>query len=197
MEAALPEVTQEVLAALGIEGRYVLAVGTLEPRKNLSRLLDAHMQLPEALRARFPLMVAGGGGWKNEELTEKLATVDHVRHLGAVDRSQLTALYTGAALFVYPSIAEGFGLPILEAMACGTPVLTSNTTSMPEIAGGAALLVDPHDTTAIARQLEQLLTDSVAVKDLSERGLARAQEFSWEKTARATLDVYRAALGGA
>ncbi len=179
------------------QGPYVLAVGTLEPRKNLRRLIEAHAQLPLELRQAFPLVVVGSGGWKNERLLDCLQTAEHVHLAGSADTQQLTKLYRGASVFVYPSLAEGFGLPILEAMACGTPVITSNVTSMPEVAGDAALLIDPEDSAAIAGALERVLTDEALAAELSERGKRRVAEFSWHKAAAETLDVYRAAIDSA
>ncbi len=184
------------LQQLGLEGGYVLAVGTLEPRKNLLRLLEAHCALPAELRRRFPLAIAAGGGWRNKQLERRLEGADFVHRLGHVKRQQLADLYSCASAFVFPSLAEGFGLPILEAMACGAPVITANTTSMPEVAGDAALLVDPLDTASITSALERLLGDAALAADLRQRGLQRAALFSWPATAAATLDFYRHAVAG-
>lgn len=170
---------------------YVLAVGTLEPRKNLSRLLEAHEALDADLRRAHPLVIAGGGGWKNEELLEHCNGRDGVRLLGEVDDDNLAALYGAAALFAYPSLAEGFGLPVVEAMRCGAPVVTSNLSSLPEVAGNAARLVDPVDTEAIHRALDELLRDKQAREELRARGRDRAGDFSWAEAASETWKVYR------
>lgn len=166
---------------------YVLAVGSLEPRKNLERLLDAHRDLPGGLRRRFPLVVASGGGWRNERLVERLRTQENVHSVRGFDHDTLRDLYTAATVFAYPSLAEGFGLPVLEAMACGAPVVTSDRSSLPEVAGDAARLVDPTDTTAIRDALADLLTDPAHRRDLAARGSARAALFSWRRTAEGLL----------
>lgn len=181
------------LAPLGLApGAYVLSVGSLEPRKNLAALLRAHAELPAALRADFPLVLAGSPGWHNAELKAELereSAVGFVRHLGRVELETLVALYNGAALFAYPSLAEGYGLPVVEAMACGAPVLTSTTSALPETAGGAARLVDPHDPAALATTLAQLLDHPDERQDLRQRGLARVAALSWQKTAQVLLDL--------
>ncbi len=165
---------------------YVLAVGTLEPRKNLERLLDAWLALDPAVRERHDLALVGPRGWDDETIVGK-AEAAGARLLGRVSDDELRALYAGAAAFAYPSLYEGFGLPVLEAMAAGAPVLTSNVSSLPEVAGDAALLVDPLDTAAITAGLEQLLTDDALAARLRADGPVRAAEFSWGRTARETL----------
>ncbi len=190
------EARQKVRESFAIEGPYVLAVATLEPRKNLRRLLAAYMGLPAELRERHPLVMAGGKGWLLDE--EDLAGLDSAMRLGHVALDELVALYSAATVFAYPSLAEGFGLPVVEAMACGAPVLTSNVSSLPEVAGDAAHLVDPVDTDAIRDALRHLLEDPERRSDLRQRGFERAATFSWERTARETLELYRklAAAGG-
>ena len=189
---ATPEITT-ALAPLGLQpGAYVLSVGSLEPRKNLAALLRAHGELPAALRAAFPLVLAGSPGWHNAELKAELereTQTGHVRHLGRVELETLVALYNGAALFAYPSLAEGYGLPVVEAMACGAPVLTSTTSALPETAGGAARLVDPHDPAALATSLAELLASPETREDLRRRGQARVAALSWQKTAQVLLDL--------
>jgi len=188
-----PEETAQLLAPLGlIPGSYVLSVGSLEPRKNIASLLHAHAALPETLRRAFPLVLAGSPGWKNEALAADLdaaETAGFARRLGRVERETLVALYNGAALFAYPSLAEGYGLPIVEAMACGAPVLTSNLSALPETAGGAARLVDPHDGAALTAALAELLDDAEARHELSRLGLQRAASLSWRHTALTLLDL--------
>ena len=158
-------------------GEYVLAVGTLEPRKNLQRVAEA------VRRVGLELRVAGAPGWGRVE-----ARLDGVRWLGFPPDEQLAALYRGALCVAYPSVYEGFGIPVLEAMACGAPVVTSTGTATEEVAGGAAVLVDPRDVDAIASGIEQ----AIARRDeLRRLGLRRAREFSWADSAAATADVYR------
>jgi alpha-1,3-rhamnosyl/mannosyltransferase len=186
------------LAPLGLRaGEYLLYVGTIEPRKNLLRLLQA---LDLAGATTGPLVLAGGHGWNNAAIrtaVERLARTGRVRSLGYVPDELRPVLLTGARAFVYPSLYEGFGLPPLEAMACGTPVLTSNVSSLPEVVGDAALFVNPDDVDALATGLARLWRDETLRADLRARGLAQARQFSWERTARATLDVYRAVLARA
>lgn len=175
--------------SFGLEGPYVLAVATLEPRKNFRRLLAAYTELPPELQERHPLVLAGGKGWLLDE--GDLAGLDAAMRLGHVALEDLVALYSGATVFAYPSLAEGFGLPVVEAMACGAPVLTSNVSSLPEVAGDAARLVDPLETGGIRDALRDLLEDPEKRTDLRRRGFERAATFSWERTARSTLELYR------
>ncbi len=184
-----------VLAAHGLaDGGYVLAVGTLEPRKNLERLAAAHALLPPALRRRAPLALAGGAGWGGVEagpaLARALAAGD-ARALGRVDDAALAALYARAAAVAYPSLYEGFGLPVLEAMACGAPLVHSATTAVAETAGGAGLAVDPLDPEAIAAGLAAVLEDAALAARLRAAGLERAAAFSWAETARRVVEVWR------
>lgn len=176
----------------GITGDYILYVGTLEPRKNIGRLVEAYSRLES--RRDLRLVIAGGKGWLYDELfkkVEELKIDESVSFLGYIPRKDLPALYSGAELFVYPSIYEGFGLPVLEAMACGTPVITSNVSSLPEVAGDAALLIDPNNVEELASAIEKLLSDSELRSELMNKGLERAKLFSWERTARETLAVYQ------
>jgi glycosyltransferase involved in cell wall biosynthesis len=165
---------------------YVLAVGTLEPRKNLERLVAAWASLAEAVRGEHVLALVGPRGWDDAPIL-RAAQDAGARLLGRVSEEELRALYAGASAFAYPSLYEGFGLPVLEAMATGVPVITSSTSSLPEVAGDAALLVDPHDAGAIAGALTRVLTDQALAADLRARGPERARAFSWERTARETL----------
>lgn len=183
-----------MLAAWGLaQGHYVLSVGTLEPRKNLTALFEAYAGLAPALRQRFPLVVAGMSGWHTQGLmksAEGLIGRGELKLLGYVDDALVPALYAGAAAFCYPSRYEGFGLPALEAMACGIPVITSNRTSLPEVVGNAGLMVDPDDVDALRAQLHSLLEDRAQAHTLGQLGLVRAQDFSWERCARETYGVY-------
>jgi len=171
------------------EGPYVLSLGTLQPRKNYVRLIRAFNQLPDHLADQ--LLIAGGRGWLYEEiLAEARQHADRVRLLGFVDDTDLPALYRHAALFAFPSLYEGFGLPVLEAMACGVPVVCSNSSSLPEVAGDAALLVDPLDTDRLAVAMACVLGDAVLRQDMVARGLAQASGFTWELAARQLCDAF-------
>jgi alpha-1,3-rhamnosyl/mannosyltransferase len=185
-----------VLSAYGLKpDGYVLCVSTLEPRKNIRRLLEAHARLPDELRRGFPLILAGGRGWLEGNLLADLAKAEaqgQARHLGFVPQEALPALYAGARGSCLPSLYEGFGLPILESMAAGTPVLTSNRSSLPEAAGGAALLVDPEQVEAIRDSLVQLLTDDPWREQARGAGLAVAARHTWENCVQRTVEVYRA-----
>ncbi|MBN1978913.1 MAG: glycosyltransferase family 4 protein [Anaerolineae bacterium] len=187
---------EQALAPLRLApGEYMLYVGTIEPRKNLERLVEAYHQVRNLTPAP-KLVLAGARGWKCEgvfERVEALGLKDEVVFLGQVPDSILPALYNGAVAFAYPSLYEGFGLPPLEAMACGVPVIASDTSSLPEVVGDAGVLVDPDDTGALADALAALLSDDEKRAELSARGLARASAFSWEQTAFKTLEVYRLA----
>jgi len=176
---------------------YLLSVGTLEPRKNIERTLLAYAALPTNLRGAFPLVLTGGKGWKDEAILaciKQIKPPGRVVLTGYVAHQELLALYAACAVFVYPSLYEGFGLPILEAMAAGAPVITSNTSAMPEVAGDAALLIDPNSVDELAAAMQRLLEDRHLAVDLSKRGQARARDFTWARTAAQTLDVYRRVL---
>lgn len=174
-------------ARLGLTGRYVLWAGTIEPRKNLPVLLDAF----ESVDSDARLVLAGPQGW-NEELGDRLSRLgDRVRPVGFVDPATLRALYAGADLFCFPSRQEGFGLPVLEAMAQGTAVVTSAGTATAEVAGAAGVLVEPGDRAALAEAISSLLADDGRRAELGLAGLDRARdEFGWERTARALAAAY-------
>ena len=183
-----PRPTQEMDAVAeryGLQRPYILFTGTLEPRKNVVGLLDAYEGLPEALRERFQLVLAGGMGWLATEVKQRLEELAGLRVIstGYVPDAELPAIYSGAELFVYPSFYEGFGMPPLEAMACGVPVITSDTSSLPEVVGDAAIKIDPHDTRALSEAMELVLSDSATATRMRERGLAQAQRFTWASSA--------------
>ncbi len=167
-------------------------MGTLEPRKNVPRLLEAYARLRR--RGNAPLLVlAGARGWQHAAIDARVAALglaDTVRFLGYVPPAELPLCYNAASVFAYPSLYEGFGLPPLEALACGTPVVTANTSSVPEAVGDAALLVDPRDSAALADALAAALTDRVLRDRLRQAGLAQARRFSWRQMAEQTLAVY-------
>jgi glycosyltransferase involved in cell wall biosynthesis len=174
--------------------QFILFVGTLEPRKNLERLIEAFARLrPNGAK----LVLVGGKGWLYEDLfakVEALGLDDAVLFPGYVRSEELPLWYNAASAFAYPSLYEGFGMPVTEAQACGTPVLTSTSSSLPEAAGEGALLVNPEDVDAIASGLARILDDDALRETLTERGLAHARTFNWSRTARETVQVYRRAL---
>jgi glycosyltransferase involved in cell wall biosynthesis len=180
----------------GLNAPYFLFVGTLQPRKNYERLLAAFDRFAVGATERYLLAFAGTQGWQGERFRralDRMGARDQVRLLGYVNDADLPGLMSGAVALAFPSLYEGFGLPALEAMACGTPVLTSGCSSLPEVVGDAAQLVDPLNTEAIADGLARLANDEALRAALRERGLARAATFTWERTARETLEVLRAA----
>lgn len=187
--------TIEVLKRYGLEhGGYVAFVGTLEPRKGLTVLLDAWIQLPEHLRRTYPLVIAGASGWRNSDLLERIQTLQsrgEVKYLRFVSAEELPFIYSGAAVFTYPSIYEGFGLPVLEAMASGVPVLCTSGTSMAEFAQGAVLLHEPGSSESLAFELTTLLESEDLRACYIRKGLLQAEKFSWARCARETLDVYK------
>jgi glycosyltransferase involved in cell wall biosynthesis len=178
----------------GIKRDYIMQVGNIEPRKNLPRLFEAFKLLKEKTNNSYQLVNVGKQGWLYKEIFEMInryGLQEDIIFTKYVNEEDLVLLYNGAELFVYPSLYEGFGLPILEAMSCGTPVITSTVSSMPEVAGKAALLVDPLNSEEIAWTIYTVLTDTELKNRLRSSGLDRATHFSWEKTAQQTLEVYQ------
>jgi len=192
-----PEDCLAVLARHGLaHGDYLLFVGNVEPRKNLVALIDAYGRMRKGIPRAPRLVIAGSAGWKNEAIHEAARTspvAADIRFLGHVPDADLPRLVNGAVAFVYPSLYEGFGLPPLEAMACGTPVITSNRSSLPEVVGDAALVVDPDDRAALADAMARVVSDAALREDLRARGLARARGYTWDETARRTIAVYEEA----
>lgn len=173
---------------------FVLAVSTLQPRKNFVRLIQAFAQLAHR---NLHLVIAGGKGWLYDSIfaeVTRLGLQNRVHFPGFAPETLLPALYSAAHGLAYPSLYEGFGLPMLEAMACGTPVLAATTSCLPEVAGGAALLVNPLEVDALAHGLERLISDTALRADLIQRGFARAAQFTWGQAAHTLLDVYRRLL---
>lgn len=179
--------------------RYWLSVGTLEPRKNLHRLLDAFSQLSNAERRACPLVIVGGLGWGYGDLLkriERLAASGEIRYLGYMSRQLQAALMSGAKALIYPSRYEGFGLPLVEAMQSGTPVIASNAACLPEVLGTAGSVFEPDDVDTLTAHLRRLLEDEQFARMLSRRGLERSRAFSWSQCARQTHRVYEDAVSG-
>ena len=175
---------------------YVLYVGTVEPRKNLAALLDAWQAMPAGLREQFDLVVAGPEGWRSAETMARLRSgAAGVRYLGYVPEPDLPGLTAGAAVFIYPSLYEGFGFPVAQAMAAGVPVITSNLSSLPEITGGAAALINPRSLAEMRAALDRLLTSPAARAQLAEAGRIQARRFRWDACARQSVAVFEKVLG--
>jgi len=184
---------QAVCARYGIVGPYILSVGTLQPRKNFVRLIEAYHTVWAARDIPHRLVIAGGPGWLYEpiyEARERLRLQDRVILPGFVEEQHLPALYSGADLFAFPSLYEGFGFPVLEAMACNTPVITSNTSSLPEAAGRAALLVPPTDVDALAEAISQGISNTALRQELLRAGREQCSRFSWDQSAEQLLAAY-------
>lgn len=188
--------TDRLLTGMGLPERYLLCVGNLQPRKNLRRLLEAFATLPREIRP--PLVVVGQPAWLSDDVYAAVRRHDleaDVHFTGFVSTEQLVAVYSRAHAFAYPSLYEGFGLPVLEALACGVPTLASDRSSLPEVAGDAALLVDPEDVEAIGSGLERIIGDEELRQQMAERGPLQAARFSWERCADATARAYELAMG--
>jgi glycosyltransferase involved in cell wall biosynthesis len=178
-------------------GEYILVVGTLEPRKNLATVIAAFQQLPPSLRSRYPLVIVGMNGWRMEKFStdlQQLISAGEVKLAGYVTQQDLPMVYAGARLFVYPSIYEGFGLPPLEAMACGVPVIVSRRASLPEVVGEAGILVEAMDSQSIANRMREVLEDPILHAKLSVAGRVRSERFSWRQCALETARVYQQVL---
>jgi len=189
---------EEVRMEYGLPEKFVLHVGTLEPRKNHLRLLQAYRLMCEKYTGEYHLVICGKRGWLYDdvfEMADSPALKGKVVFTGYVRDEELPCIYNLAAAVVYPSLYEGFGLPIIEAMACGRPVLTSDRGAMAEAAEDAALLVNPEDVDEMAIGLHRLLHDETLRENLVKAGIRRAARFTWEDTARATLEVYRHSMG--
>ncbi len=190
------EAAERVRSRFGIDGSYCLYVGALEPKKNIDGLLDAFAELVSDGFSEGSLVLVGGRGGMPYDIEQAVLLrrlQDSVRLLGYVPEAELPFLYRAAAVFIYPSLYEGFGLPPLEAMACGTPTIVSNSTSLPEVVGDAALLADPEDPGQLADAMARVLQDSALSAELSRKGVERSGNFTWEEAARGTLRVYESA----
>lgn len=190
-------ITQPIIESLGFPSDYILCVGTIEPRKNLTGLVRAYRDLLTELSDAPPLVLVGRAGWHYEELMAEIESIGINSHLifsQVVSDDQLPAVYNHALTLVTPSFYEGFGLPALEAMACGTVPIVSNRSSLPEITGDVGLLIDPDNTDTLADALKKVLTDSTWRDEQSRAGIKRAQQFTWSATARIVLDTYQSVL---
>jgi glycosyltransferase involved in cell wall biosynthesis len=193
MKPAPPHLCQDVLDKYQIRHPYLLYVGTIEPRKNLMTLIRAYDELLRTTTLRPQLVLCGPRGWLCDEvfkLIEDLKLQDQIRFTGYVDDADLPALYSSAEAFVYPSFYEGFGLPPLEAMACGAPVITSDVSSLPEVVGKAGLTHAPNDARALTEAMAKLLGDETTREHFRREGMKQAAKFSWERAARETQSIY-------
>jgi len=193
-----PRTSEEINRVLGLYqlnyGRYLLTVATVEPRKNLDGLLDAFLRLPLSMRRRYPLILVGGHGWQFQQLDDRLTNLElkgEIKRLGYVRDEHLPALYSGARGFAFPSFYEGFGLPPLEAMASGVPVLTSDNSAMSEVVGDAGILINAENNDSLLLGLKRLLTDERFRLGAISRGLIQAQTFSWVSCVEQMVDLYQ------
>lgn len=192
-----PSIAAGVAAKYGLPAGYLLSLGTQEPNKNRTAIIQALAQLTVSGRD-LHLAVVGGGGWRTEterEEIEGLGLTSLIHYTGYVPEEDLPAIYSAASMFLFPSLHEGFGLAALEAMSCGVPVITSNTSSLPEVVGDAALLIDPRDPATLAAAIGRLIDEPGIAQHLRDAGPERAAHFSWEQCARETAAVYRQILG--
>jgi len=188
--------TRAVLARYGLEPGFLFSLGRLNRRKNLGSLLRAYAALRAQGQAELPLVIGGKVDHGAHEILRGIGESSRINWVGLIPESDLPAFYSGAACFVYPSLFEGFGLPLLEAMACGCPVVSSDRTACPEVVGNAGLLVNPEDVMAIAAAIARVVDQETLREDLRDRGLARSRLFTWKETAVRTLAVLREAAGG-
>lgn len=188
---------EDVRKKYGIKNKYILFVGTIEPRKNIKGLIHAFYKLSDKIRKEYQLVIAGGKGWYYDEvfdLIEKYEMNDEVIFTGYANESDLSCIYSGASLFVFPSFYEGFGIPVLEAFKCGVPVISSSASSLPEVGGDAVLYFDPYSTEDIRRNIERVLEDKELADSLIKKGSKRLERFSWEKSSEKLLEVINALI---
>lgn len=169
-----------------IPGKYILFTGTIEPRKNIIGVLEAYAALPQNVRDEYTLVLAGGRGWNDQGIYKRLKELAQEKIIvtGYVADEDLPALYSGASVFVFPTLYEGWGMPVVEAMACGTPVITSNNSSMPEAGGDAAVFIDAKDTKELTQQIQHVLSNQKLAATMVKKGIAHAKQFSWEQSAK-------------
>src|SRR5450755_16545 len=195
---ATPESSAPARLKYGLSRPYALCVGTVEPRKNLDRLLDAWQTLPISLREEFDLVIVGPEGWQSAATLSRLrAPAPGIRYLAYVPEPDLPAITASATVFVYPSLYEGFGFPVAQAMAAGAPVITSDLSSLPEVTGGAAALVDPRSPAELHAVLNRVLTSPATRAQMAAAGKVQAQRFRWELCARQSLEFFEQVLGAA
>lgn len=191
--------TRHVLERFGLShGQYLLAVGTLEPRKNLGVAITAYTRLPATIRAKHPLVLVGMSGWLNASLEAQVAPLiqaGEVRRLGYLSRSDLACVTAGATSLIYPSLYEGFGLPPLEAMSCGVPVIASNRSSLPEVVGETGVLLAPDDIDAVSNAMQRIIDDPALRQSLAAKSHARSKLFGWPQCVSQTLAAYKHVLG--
>ena len=186
---------RQVKQKYGLIRPYIVFVSTIQPRKNLVRLIEAFAQIADQF-PQLDLVLAGGKGWLSDDIyaaPSRLKIEDRIKFLGYIDESDKPALYSGAELTAFVSLFEGFGLPVLESMACGTPTVVANASSLPEVAGDASVLVNPTDVTDIAHGLNKLLSEPRLRRELIDRGFVQAKKFSWQTAAEKTLQVLQEA----
>lgn len=178
-----------------LPSKYILFTGTLEPRKNVIGLLNAYAGLPDNLRAEYGLVLVGGKGWQDEQILSRLARLqksgENIMQLGYVPDDDLPAIFSGASLFVYPALYEGFGMPPLEAMACGAPVITADNSSLPEVVGDAAIKIRAEDTVSLTHEVAHVLSDPALANQMVKKGLAQSKKFTWDKSAKKMLDIIK------
>lgn len=196
-----PRTENEVRQVLNRHGLkyqgYSLFVGTIEPRKNIIRLLEAYEQLPKAVRQRWPLILTGYRGWKSDDIHVRIKEAERqgwVKYLGFLPAEELPLLYSGARMFVFPSLYEGFGLPVLEAMQSGVPVVCSDRASLPEVAGGAALMRNPHDLKGLTAAFSLLLDNNDQREQLISHAIAQSRRFNWSLSLTGTIGVYQSLI---
>ena len=185
---------QKISNRCNLPNNYFLVVGTLQPRKNIERIIAAHESFPADFRREFPLIIVGRNGWGSERLIARLKAYENrneIRWLQRVDDQVKRSLMQQASAIVFPSLCEGFGLPILESFASGAPVITSNITAIPEVAGNAAWLVDPYDVDDIGNAMMSLVQDKDLVRQYVKNGLMRAKQFTWAECTRKTIEIYK------
>lgn len=187
----VPDAVRLLRQSWKLPEHFILFVGNLEPRKNLKHVLLTYAMLPQAIQRQFPLLLAGCSGWNNAELHAMLESMPHVRRLGFVPEKDLPTLYGAAEFLVYPSWYEGFGLPVLEAMACGCPVLASNDAALAEVGGDAVVCVSPRDVDGMRNAMLELLDDSALRERLHQAGLLRAAQFSWDESADKHKELFQ------
>lgn len=186
------QITSAIKNKYKIPDNYILYLGTIEPRKNITNLVKAYADLPRSLKDKYPLVLAGGGGWNDDEIKQAIDLArqnSEIIQTGYIEEKDIPALYSGAELFLYPSHFEGFGMQILEAMACSTPVLTANNSSLPEVGGDAAYYVDDKSIFSIKNGIGKLLKDSQLRQDMIKKGKQQINKFSWQESAQKIIDA--------